>query len=148
MDKEALLRVIDLLKKHDIEFEITGTTALSLLGIPSSYTPNDIDIKAYELDRAQKAMLEQLELLSGLENPRYDNAECYSFIVNGTKVNIISSHKDIEETPVLVEMLFGMYSIRTFKVQRIKYALRDKMKLRRTKDLKYLVDLFKNLSEL
>ena len=148
MNKKALLRVIDFLTKHDVEFEITGTTALSLLGLPSSYTPNDIDIKAYELNKAQKAVLKQLEILSGLENPQYDDTECYSFIVNSAKVNIISSHKDIEETPVLEEMLFGTHGKRTFKVQRIRYALRDKMRLRRPKDLKYLIDLFKNLSEL
>ena len=147
MDK-ALLRVIDFLTKHDIEFEITGTAALYLLGLPSSYTPNDIDIKAYELNEAQKAVLKQLELLSGLENPRYDDTECYSFIVNGAKVNIISCKDIFEEESILVEMLFGTHSMRTFNVQRVKYALRDKMKLRRPKDLKYLVDLYKKLSEL
>lgn len=42
--KTALFKLDTLLKSLDIDYVITGTLALDILGAPIDYTPNDIDV--------------------------------------------------------------------------------------------------------
>lgn len=53
--KEALFKLIDFCSANKIEYMVTGTTALDMLGVPSN--PQDIDIKVFHLKEEQKAKL-------------------------------------------------------------------------------------------
>lgn len=45
--KEALFKLNDFCNANRIEYMVTGTTALAMLGVPSN--PQDIDIKVFHL---------------------------------------------------------------------------------------------------
>lgn len=64
--KEALFKLNDFCNANRIEYMVTGTTALAMLGVPSN--PQDIDIKVFHLKEEQEAKLKELQFLSGLEN--------------------------------------------------------------------------------
>ena len=66
--KEALFKPNDFCNANRIEYMVTGTVALSLLGIPSNFAPQDIDIKIFHLAEEQKDKLIELQFLSGLNN--------------------------------------------------------------------------------
>ena len=53
--KEALFKLDDFCRVNKIEYMVTGTTALAMLGVPSN--PQDIDIKVFHLKEEQKAKL-------------------------------------------------------------------------------------------
>lgn len=50
--KEALFKLNDFCNANRIEYIVTGTTALAMLGVPSN--PQDIDIKVFHLKEEQK----------------------------------------------------------------------------------------------
>ena len=128
--KEVLFKLNEFCGANCIEYAVTGTTALSLLGVPSCFLPQDIDIKVFHLTEEQARKLEELQFLSGLKNENYDHSQCFSFIIDGIKINaIIDKHHLIN-------------------VQLVNLALADKMKLRRDKDKTYLIDLIHNLISL
>ena len=136
-----------------IEYIVTGTTALSLLGVPSNFAPQDIDIKVHHLTEEQAKKLKELQFLSGLENENYDNGQCFSFIIDGVKINaIIDNTKDYDK--ILAQSvsvnLTGEENAKhhLISVQLVKHALADKMKLRRSKDKNYLLNLIHNLTSL
>nr|DAV62550.1 MAG TPA: LnuA GENOMICS, ANTIBIOTIC RESISTANCE, CENTER [Caudoviricetes sp.] len=85
--KEALFKLIDFCSANKIEYMVTGTTALDMLGVPSN--PQDIDIKVFHLKEEQKAKLKELQFLSGLGNENYEESTCYSFVIGGVKINAI-----------------------------------------------------------
>lgn len=87
-------------------------------------------------------MLKQLQFLSGLNNSNYKDGECYSFIVNGVKINAIVGLAKFEEQYVSLDFAGNI------DVQLVKCALVDKMKLKREKDKDYLIDLIDNLTSL
>lgn len=49
--KEALFKLNDFCNANRIEYMVTGTTALAMLGVPSN--PQDIDIKVFHLKEEQ-----------------------------------------------------------------------------------------------
>lgn len=85
--KEALFKLDDFCRVNKIEYMVTGTTALAMLGVPSN--PQDIDIKVFHLKEEQKAKLKELQFLSDLGNENYEGGECYSFVIGEVKINAI-----------------------------------------------------------
>lgn len=140
-------------KVNQIEYVVTGTTALSLLGVPSHFVPLDIDIKVLHLTEKQAEKLKELQFLSGLKNENYDESQCFSFFIDNVKINAI-----IDNTKSQTEILHQSVSINyvdeeskehhVINVQLVSLALADKMKLNRYKDKTYLIDLINNLTSL
>ena len=81
--KEILFKLNDFCNANRIEYMVTGTTALAMLGVPSN--PQDIDIKVFHLKEEQEAKLKELQFLSGFENENYEEGKCYSFVIDGGK---------------------------------------------------------------
>lgn len=151
--KEVLFKLNEFCGANRIEYAVTGTTALSLLGVPSCFLPQDIDIKVFYLTEEQAKKLEELQFLSGLKNENYDHGQCFSFIVDGIKINaIIDKTKDHDE--ICSQNVCINYADEERKkyhlinVQLVNLALADKMKLNRSKDKTYLIDLIHNLTSL
>lgn len=149
--KKVLFKLNEFCGANRIEYAVTGTTALSLLGVPSRFVPQDIDIKVFHLTEEQSKKLEELQFLSGLKNENYDHGQCFSFIIDGVKINAI-----IDKTKSYDEICNQNVCINYFDEERKKYhlinvqlvnlALADKMKLNRRKDKTYLIDLIHNLT--
>lgn len=137
----ALLMLDDFCTVNGIEYVLTGTMALDVLGVPSN--PGDIDIKVYQLTDAQITKLKELQFLSGLDNEVYENKSCYSFLINGIKINVIIANPENDRITVCI--LEGNHMI---KVQSVISALKSKMDLRREKDKTYMLNLIANLAQL
>lgn len=148
--KTALFRLDDFCGINKIEYIVTGTTALAMLGVPAK--PNDIDIKVFHLKEEQAAKLEELQSLAGLDDENYKGT-CYTFEVCGVKVNAI-----VDNTKNYDDILSQAITLHVPDEARVKYhligvqlaflALKDKMKLRRSKDKTYMLDLIAKLSQL
>ena len=149
--KEALFKLIDFCNANKIEYMVTGTTALGMLGVPSN--PQDIDIKVFHLKEEQKAKLKELQFLSGLGNENYEESTCYSFVIGGVKINAIidktESYGEIVSKGVVLDVIDEFYAKHhLIRVQLVALALKDKMKLRRDKDKTYMLNLIANLASL
>lgn len=148
--KNALCKLDELCCKYKIEYAVTGTMALDILGLPSRFYPQDIDIKVFHLTEAQAERLQELQFLAGLSTKDYPNSKCYSFIIDSTKVNAIVDPADYDElaaTTVAIDMLdLNAVKHRSISVQRVKYAIADKMSLGRKKDSHYMWDLINILT--
>lgn len=151
--KEILFKLNEFCGANRIEYAVTGTTALSLLGVPSCFVPQDIDIKVFHLTEEQAKKLEELQFLAGLKDERYEHGECFSFLIDGVKINAI-----VDKTKDYDKILAQSVSVNLtdeenakhhlIDVQLVKLALADKMKLRRSKDKNYLLNLIHNLTSL
>ena len=96
--KEVLFKLNEFCGANRIEYAVIGTTALSLLGVPSCFLAQDIDIKVFHLTEEQAKKLEELQFLSGLKNENYGYDQCFSFIIDGVKINaIIDKTKSYDE---------------------------------------------------
>lgn len=140
-------------KVNQIEYVVTGTTALSLLGVPSHFAPQDIDIKVLHLTEEQVEKLKELQFLSGLKNEKYDNSRCFSFIIDSVKINAIidntKDHDEIYRQSVSINYVDEeSKEHHVINIQPVSLALADKMKLNRYKDKTYLIDLINNLTSL
>lgn len=149
--KEALFKLVDFCNANKIEYMVTGTTALDMLGVPSN--PQDIDIKVFHLKEEQKAKLKELQFLSGLGNENYEESTCYSFVIGGVKINAIidktESYDEIVSKEVVLDVIDEFYAKHhLICVQLVALALKDKMKLRRDKDKTYMLNLIANLASL
>ena len=149
--KEALLKLNDFCNANRIEYMVTGTTALAMLGVPSN--PQDIDIKVFHLKEEQEAKLKELQFLSGLGNENYEECKCYSFVIGGIKINAIidktESYDEIVSKEVVVDIIDEFHAKHHFiGVQLVALALKDKMKLRRDKDKTYMLNLIANFASL
>ena len=152
--KEALFKLNDFCNANRIEYMVTGTTALAMLGVPSN--PQDIDIKVFHLKEEQEAKLKELQFLSGLENENYEEGKCYSFVIGGIKINAIidktESYDEIISKGVVLDIIDIIEDSHAnhylINVQLVALALKDKMKLRRDKDKTYMLDLIANLASL
>lgn len=147
--KEALFKLNDFCNANRIEYMVTGTTALAMLGVPSN--PQDIDIKVFHLKEEQKAKLKELQFLSDLGNENYEESTCYSFVIGGVKINaIIDKTESYDETiskGVVLDIIEESHAKHhLISVQLVALALKDKMKLRRDKDKAYMLDLIANLA--
>ena len=148
--KEALFKLDDFCNANKIEYTVTGTVALAMLGVPSN--PNDIDIKVFHLKGEQEAKLKELQFLSGLGKENYES-KCYSFMIGGTKVNALvdntESYDEILSQEVTLSVLDETCAKRrSIGVQLVFLALKDKMKLKRHKDKTYMLNLIANLAQL
>lgn len=149
--KEALLKLNDFCNANRIEYMVTGTTALAMLGVPSN--PRDIDIKVFHLKEEQEAKLKELQFLSDLGNENYEESTCYSFVIGGVKINAIidktESYDEIISKGVVLDIIEESHAKHyLINVQLVALALKDKMKLGRCKDKEYMLDLIANLASL
>ena len=149
--QKALFKLDDFCVINKIEYIVTGTLALSMLGIPSD--PQDIDIKVFHIKEEQKAKLKELQFLSGLGNENYEDSTCYSFMIGDVKINAIidktEDHDKILEQMVTVGMRDKtIVKSRLINVQLVIFALKDKMRLKRLKDKTYMLNLINNLASL
>lgn len=149
--KEALFKLDDFCRVNKIEYMVTGTTALAMLGVPSN--PQDIDIKVFHLKEEQKAKLKELQFLSDLGNENYEESTCYSFVIGGVKINAIidktESYDEIISKEVVLDIIDESHARHhLIGVQLVALALKDKMKLGRCKDKEYMLNLIANLVSL
>lgn len=150
---KTLFNLDDFLTANGIEYVVTGTTALYLLGVPSDFVPQDIDIKVFHLKKEQANKLKELQLLSGFEDVNYPNCKCYSFQVNTSKINAIvqdtEEYSDIFSQVVTLDMRDRHEAdCHIINIQSIKHAIKDKMRLKRDKDKTYMLNLIANLASL
>lgn len=148
--KEALFKLDDFCNANKIEYMVTGTVALAMLGVPSN--PNDIDIKVFHLKEEQEAKLKGLQFLSGLGKENYEGG-CYSFMIGGIKINALVDNTESYDEILSQEVTLSMLDETCAKhhligVQLVALALKDKMKLRRDKDKTYMLNLIANLASL
>lgn len=148
--KEALFKLDDFCNANKIEYMVTGTVALAMLGVPSN--PNDIDIKVFHLKENQEAKLKELQFLAGLDKENYEGG-CYSFTISGIKVNALvdsaKSYDEILPQEVTIDLIDkSQAKHRLINIQPVFPALMDKMKLRRDKDKTYMLNLINKLSSL
>lgn len=148
--KEALFKLNDFCNANRIEYMVTGTTALAMLGVPSN--PQDIDIKVFHLKEEQEAKLKELQFLSGLDKENYEGG-CYSFMIGGIKINAIidktESYDEIISKEVVLDIIDESHAKHhLIGVQLVALALKDKMKLGRCKDKEYMLNLIANLASL
>lgn len=152
--KATLLKLHKFLSDHKIMYMVTGTTALDLLGVLPNYAPRDIDIKVYGLTAEQAEKLQEQESLSGLQSEDYDHGtKCYTFIVNGVKINAIvvkttTPIHDILGAGIPLQAMDPDGSRSVIYVQRVFDALYDKMRLNRKKDKDYMLNLITKISRL
>lgn len=149
--KEALFKLNDFCNANRIEYMVTGTTALDMLGVPSN--PQDIDIKVFHLKEEQEAKLKELQLLSGLDKENYEESKCYSFVIGGVKIDAIidktESYDEIISKGVVLDITDKSHAKHhLINVQLVALALKNKMKLRRDKDKTYMLNLIANLTSL
>ena len=159
MDKKfehVLAKLCGLCERYEIKPILTGTCALDILGVPNSDTfkPKDIDLKVGNLSDDQKELLVTLNYTTGplQVNDYGSDTKCYTFMLEGIKINIIedpvySCPEQLSRTvlSVLIPKPDGSGTY-LLPVQKIAYALFDKMKLNREKDLAYLLDLVRNIT--
>ena len=148
--KEALFKLDDFCNANKIEYMVTGTVALAMLGVPSN--PNDIDIKVFHLKENQEAKLKELQFLAGLDKENYEGG-CYSFTISGIKVNAlvdnVKSYDGVLPQEVTIDLIDkNQAKHRLINIQPVFPALMDKMKLRRDKDKTYMLNLINKLSSL
>lgn len=140
--KEVLYKLDALCNNMKVEYALTGTAALSIVGFPTSYRPQDIDILVTNSTEEQRNEFEKLQFLSGNDKPGYSSPLVYSFNIEGVKVNAIvttCSRDQLLEESNLVNLLskYGRFSIR---VQKVDKAIEAKVKLGRVKDKEFLWD--------
>lgn len=148
--EEALFKLDDFCNVNKIEYMVTGTAALSILGIPSN--PGDIDIKVFNLKEEQEAKLNELQFLAGLDKENYEGG-CFSFLINGIKINaLVDNIENYDETTpqgVTVDLIDkAQAKYHSISIQMVFPALMDKMRLRRDKDKAYILNLINKLSSL
>lgn len=151
MYEKVLFRLNEYCVKHKIEYAVTGTCALDLLGVPSSSCPKDVDIVIYHPNDSIISKLKELEDFSGLEKAEYPDVVCYSFLVKGVKVNAMidsaSSYDDITHDTVTLRVTDEKCAKHhLLSVHSVWKAWGLKMKLGRAKDMSYALDIIHILS--
>lgn len=145
VNTEILFKLNEFCAANKIEYMVTGTVALALLGVPSNFAPQDVDIKVFHLTEEQRNKLSELQFLAGLKNDNYESL-CYSFFIDGIKINAIVDNTQDYDTILDMEVSLSLQDKKhakhhTIGVQKVEYALIDKMKLGRVKDYKYIQNL-------
>lgn len=145
VNTEILFKLNEFCAANKIEYMVTGTVALALLGVPSNFAPQDVDIKVFHLTEEQRNKLSELQFLAGFKNDNYESL-CYSFFIDGIKINVIVDNAQDYDTILDMEVSLSLQDKKHAKhhvigVQKVEYALIDKMKLGRVKDYKYIQNL-------
>lgn len=141
---QALFKLNDFCNNHKIEYAITGTCALSILGMPAAHEPDDIDIVVFHPTDAVVGALKELENLSAYPKKEYEDCITYTFEVNGVKVNAMidpkSSYEDMGRDLLTVDII-DKVACRHHLIcaQRVNKAWTAKMALARPKDVAYAV---------
>lgn len=150
--KEILFKLNEFCCNNRIEYVVTGTMALDILGVPSHGIPQDIDIKVFHLTDEQAEKLSELEFLSGLNKNEYKDKKCFAFLIDGVKINAIKDDADydaINATCISVNFIDEKRAKHhLISVQRMRYALHDKVKLNREKDVRYMFDFISILTSI
>ena len=149
--KDALFRLNTFCNKNKIEYAVTGTCALSLLGVPSNSYPRDLDIKIYHADERILNKLKELDFLCNLTPATYEGSTTYTFTVNGVKVNALlddkSSYEDMDRELIRIDLIDNTAKCRhLINVQTMQYAWAAKMKLGRAKDAAYAMEVINCLT--
>lgn len=97
--------------------------------------------------------IKELQFLSGFENENHEGGGCYSFVIDGVKINAIidktESHDEIISKEVVLDIIDEPRAKHhLIGVRLVALALKDKMKLRRDKDKIYMLNLIANLASL
>lgn len=135
--KKILFKLDDFCAHNKISYVLTGTMALCLLGVPVP-EPNDIDILIYDATEEQLNKLAELQYLAGLNVDSHGyQGTCYSFFINGCKINAILAQ---EKTEYITLKLINEDCAKwhTISVQTFLETLKAKKKLRRLKDYQYI----------
>lgn len=151
--RETLLRLNDFFSAYNIEYAVTGTTALYLLG---AYTgkhegPHDIDLRVNRLTDEQKKAIEQQQTISGRKSKDYGGQMYYMFECNSVLVNVlvVDDVTSVSFDSVKVEIADFKNGKRALvNVQDVYNSLREKMKLGRPKDKDFMLCLIASLSNL
>lgn len=151
--RETLLRLNDFFSAYNIEYAVTGTTALYLLG---AYTgkhegPHDIDLRVTRLTDEQKKAIEQQQTLSGRKSKDYGDQVRYTFECNSVLVNVlvVDDVNSVSFDSVKVEIADFVNGKRALvNVQNVYNSLREKIRLGRPKDNDFMVGLIASLSNI
>lgn len=148
--KNALFKLDTFCSKNKIEYAVTGTCALSLLGVPSNSYPRDLDIKIYHADERIINKLKELDFLHS-EPSVYENSTTFTFSIAGVKVNamldINSSYEDMDQELITIDLIDNVTKCRRLiNVQTMQYAWAAKMKLGRAKDAAYAMEVINCLT--
>ena len=145
---DALDILTDLCKAHKLEWVLSGTCALELLGLFNKAFPDDIDIKVYNAMPEQLKWLKELDSMTKKpKNQCYAESNCFTFYIKGIKVNALIE-KPIDRDIMLYQSLPVIIRNNTIRIQKVQFVLTDKMNLRRPKDMAYMINLINNLSSL
>lgn len=147
-----LSRLNEFCTGHGIEYILTGTAALEVMGLPTTFKPRDIDIKLIAPTSDQINLLIQQQNLSGFDSKEYDGpGGCITFSICGVKVNALIDYS-FTSTQATAESqaieFIDEEKVRRFivHVQKVNYALACKMALNRVKDKEYLLDVLAGLT--
>ena len=142
-----LFKLDDFCAHNNIAYCVTGTMALKLLGVPMVGEPGDIDILVFNCSEDLRNKLAELQYLAGIHVDTYYEGTCYSFFVDGCKINAIITTK---ETSLVTLNMFDESKIKqhTICVQTFSEAIKAKKKLRRLKDYRYIQYLIHKIQDL
>ena len=147
--KNTLLKVNHFCTVNGIDYVLTGTVALSVLGIPLHNRPADLDILIVNPNLDNFNKLKDLESLSGITPVEYPDHKCFTFYVNGDKVNAIVSKKVPAGDVITVSLIDEQTGQPHFiKVHQVCPALQAKMRLGRPKDSRLMIDPINDLTSL
>ena len=147
--KNTLFKVSHFCTVNGIDYVLTGTAALSVLGIPLSKRPADLDILIVNPNRDSLNKLKDLESLSGITSVKYPGHECFTFYVNGDKVNAIISENIPADDVITVNLIDKQAEQPHFiKVHRVHPALQAKMRLGRPKDSRFMFEFINYLTSM
>lgn len=147
--KNTLPKVNHFCTVNGIDYVLTGTVALSVLGIPLHNRPADLDILIVNPNLDNLNKLKDLESLSGITPVEYPDHKCFTFYVNGDKVNAIVSKNIPVDDIITVDLIDEQTGQPHFiKVHRVHPALQAKMRLGRPKDSRFMIDLINDLTSL
>lgn len=150
MEKE-LISVVRVLERMNLDYVVTGTYALKMLGVDiSNHTPGDLDIRV-SFDANHDALIKLMSNMfegkgwkTGLDD-MYAGS-CLNMVRNNVKVNIIV----VCYKAPFIELAVANESCHdTFiKVEPAMNAIKEKMKLNRPKDTEFMLSLFAELSRM
>ena len=151
--RETLVRLNGFFSAYNIEYAVTGTTALYLLGayIGKNEGPHDIDLRVNRLTDDQKKAIEQQQTISGRKPKDYGDQVCYTFECNSVLVNVlvVDDVTSVSFDSVKVEIADFVNGKRALvNVQDVYNSLREKMRLGRPKDKDFMLGLIASLSNL
>lgn len=147
--KAALFKLDDFCNKNKIEYAVTGTCALALLGVPSSSSPENIDIKVYHANEDVIKKLKELDFLYG-DSSVCEGPTTFTFSIAGVKVNAMldnSGYGNMNDELIIIKMADNIAARwHAISVQTMQYAWAAKMKLGRIKDVAYAMEVINCLT--